>query len=92
MAPRKKADDTSETNKTQPDTSGFGWAVNLVKLNRAKAHVNATAPGLKGADFEDAVKERYIALGGLVSGEAPVRQGKSTAREENIAANDGSPD
>lgn len=38
----------------------YDWAVNPVKLNRAKADV--------GNEDEAAVKARYIAIGGLVRG------------------------
>lgn len=60
----------------------FDFAVNVVKLNRAKAYVNANTPGLKGKDLVEAVKERYVELGGLLSGDKPT--GKAPKGKKNV--------
>lgn len=70
----------------------FGWAVNAIKLNRAKAHVQEDTPSLKGKGFEEAVKARYLELGGLLSENKPVAGGKKGGRVQNMAPNDGSED
>lgn len=73
--------------------TGFGWATNAVKLNRAKAFVQQTTPGLTGQALEDAIRERYIELKGLLRGEgAAERTGKPRGVEVNMADNDGSKD
>jgi len=75
-------------------TANFGWAVNVVKLNRAKAYVSQTQPGLKGKELEGAVKERYVALKGLLAENAPqhLPKGKARGRVQNMAEDDGSND
>lgn len=84
-APKKQ--ETAVSNVAE-----YGWAVNVVKLNRAKAHVNLTTPGLKGKDLEAAVRTRYEELGGLTKDDVTVRQPKAGAKEQNMAEDDGSPD
>lgn len=71
------------------EAANYDFAVNVLKLNRARAWVNqnvATLGVLKGADLTDAVRERYVQLGGLLRGE--VRAGKVV----NLADDDGSKD
>lgn len=73
----------------------FGWAVSSLKLNRAKAFVQSgdDTKNLKGKALEDAVKARYIALGGLLKEDAPVgRAGKKGGKVQNMADDDGSDD
>lgn len=73
----------------KPSTAAdFSWAHNASKLMRAKAYVNEQTPGLKGKEFETAVKERYLELKGLLSSEAPSRGGKPAGRVQNVADND----
>lgn len=64
------------------------WAVSSLKLNRAVAYVQVTSPGLKGAELEGAVKARYIALGGLLVDDKPVRGVGRRGRVVNVADND----
>lgn len=71
----------------------FGWAVNSVKLNRAKAKVREEQPVLKGKALEEAVKAAYVESGGLLKEDAPTaRGGKGGGRVQNMAADDGSQD
>lgn len=73
----------------------FGWAVSSLKLNRAKAFVQSgeTTKNLKGKAFEEAVRSRYVALGGLLKEDAPVgRGGKKGSKVQNMADDDGSDD
>lgn len=73
----------------------FGWAVSSLKLNRAKAFVQSgdDTKNLKGKAFENAVKDRYIALGGLLTEDKPVgRAGKRGGKVQNMADDDGSDD
>lgn len=77
--------------KVATSVADFSFAVNVVKLNRAKAFVNATTPGLKGKELEASVKSRYIALGGLLNGVKVARSGKG-GKEVNVADDDGSKD
>lgn len=77
--------ETSVRN-AQPD---YSWAHNVVKLNRAKAHVRQTQPELKGKDLEVAVKERYTDLKGLLKADVSTkRTGKLAGPVENLADND----
>ncbi len=73
-------------------TADFSFAVNAIKLNRAKAHVNATQPGLKGKALEDAVRERYIEIKGLLRGESVPAGRKPRGPVQNMAEDDGSKD
>lgn len=76
-------------------TADLSFAVNVVKLNRAKAYVQKMAPQAKGAEFAGLVKERYVELGGLLTQDKPTagrRVGKMTGRELNLSDNDGSKD
>lgn len=70
----------------------FSWAANIVKLNRAKAHVRGTLGNLKGKQFEEAVKERYLEIAGLLVSDKPLRGVKRAGAVQNMAENDGSPD
>lgn len=76
----------------QVNTAAFGWAVNLVKLNRAKAQVKIMQPSLSGSDLESAVRARYEELGGLVRGDFRAPMGKPKGQVENVADDDGSDD
>lgn len=67
---------------------GMDWAVNRAKLARAVTHVKATQKGLAGKEFEDAVKERYVELGGLMGTLKGMQGGKSAASTTNMAPND----
>lgn len=74
-------------------TADFSWAVNTVKLNRAKAWVNANSETpLKGKELEAAVKERYIDTKGLLVSEKVARGTKTNAVVQNMADDDGSTD
>lgn len=66
----------------------FSWAVNATKLNRSKALVQQSGGDLKSKAFEAAVKERYVALGGLLNEDAPATGGKRKGRVVNTADND----
>lgn len=98
MATRtKKNKSASETPAVPaaPVVAGadLSFAVNAVKLNRAVAHVRASQPGLKGADFAAAVKERYVEIKGLLREDAQaIRAPKKGGRVENLADDDGSDD
>lgn len=72
----------------------FDWAVNVIKLNRAIAFVQAGKKGLTGAALEEAVKERYAESGGLLAEDAPAPKGKKKAAGKvvNMAPDDGSED
>lgn len=71
---------------TNEELATFDFAVNVVKLNRAKAWVNQQAAlnGVsvpKGKDLVEAVKSRYLELGGLsrdqqLAGKAPSPRSK----------------
>lgn len=69
----------------------FSFAANVVKLNRAKEYVRRTNPSLKGNDFVDAVKERYVEIKGLLNGQEAVRREKG-GTVVNVADDDGSKD
>jgi hypothetical protein len=78
-----------------PKGANLDFAVNAVKLNRAKAHVQKMAPTAKGAEFAALVKERYVEIGGLLNADKPVggtRRAKMTGRVVNLSDNDGSKD
>lgn len=52
------------------DLVTFDFAVNVVKLNRAKAYVDQNAEALgnpKNKDYVEAVKTRYVEIGGLLA-------------------------
>ncbi len=72
--------------------ANFDWATHAVKLNRAIAFVQERQPGLKGKEQEDAVKERYVALNGLLATEDTVRVSKNGGKVVNVADDDGSKD
>lgn len=86
----KKAVADAAENAKQNAPADFGWAFNVVKLNRAKAWVNATTPGLSGKELEKAVKARYVLIGGLLADQKPVRAPKGNV--VNLGADDGSDD
>lgn len=73
-----------EPKLTNEELVTFDFAVNVEKVNRAKAWVNVNAETLgnpKGKDLVEAVKERYLALGGLlrnqeIAGKAPAKKTK----------------
>ncbi len=79
-------------------TPDYQWAVNVVKLNRAKAYVRqqaiASGEEKKGKDLEEAVKARYMEIKGLLKEDEPNRlaKGKKAGRIVNVAENDGSED
>lgn len=78
-----------------PKGADFSFAVNMVKLNRAKAYVQKLAPEAKGAEFSSLVRDRYIELGGLLVADKPImgaRRGKMSGQVVNAADNDGSKD
>lgn len=82
---------------TEAEAVIFDFAVNVVKLNRAKMWVNQQAalegkPAPTGAALVAAVKDRYKAMGGLVRGEEAVRTPKRGGRVVNVAPHDGSKD
>lgn len=55
---------------TAQEAADYSFAVNVVKLNRAKAWVNQNAEALgnpKGAAQTAAIKDRYVAIGGLLA-------------------------
>lgn len=85
---KKTTDDESVASEV-PD---FSWAANVVKLNRAKAHVKAADSSLKGKEYEAAVKERYLETNGLLVGDRPEKGSKSGAKVQNLADHDGTPD
>lgn len=67
----------------------FDFAVNVVKLNRSKAWVNQQAAlagkeAPKGKELVEAVKERYIALGGLLVGEKLAGKSPSPRSKKNV--------
>lgn len=74
----------NEPKLTREELATFDFAVNVVKLNRAKAWVNQNAEELgnpKGNNLVEAVKARYVELGGLLAdqqlaGKAPASKGK----------------
>lgn len=82
----------TQSEKNASAIADFSWAVNAVKLNRAKAHVQETSSGLKGKDFENAVKARYVELKGLLAEDKPNRSGKNPGRVKNMADHDGTSD
>lgn len=79
-----------------PKGADLSFAVNVVKLNRAKAYVQKMAPAAKGAEFAKLVKERYVELGGLLIEDKPTagpRNGKMVRGQVvNVAEDDGSKD
>lgn len=58
-----------------PAKAKFDFAANPIKLRRAHAFVNAQQPAVAAADLEEAVKSRYIQIGGLLVEDRPVRSG-----------------
>lgn len=68
------------------------WAQNALKLNRAIAWVSQTHPELKGDEKNAAVKERYVAIGGLLKKDNPGVAAKGRGSEVNMADHDGTPD
>ncbi len=80
--------------KAAPAREDFSWAVNVVKLNRAIAHIQHTKPELKGKELEAAVKGRYITLKGLLKSEEAARVARhgKRANVQNMADDDGSND
>lgn len=67
----------------------FDFAVNVVKLNRAKAWVNQQAAlngtaAPKGKELVEEVKARYIALGGLLSGDQHAGKAPSPKSKKNV--------
>lgn len=76
--------------KAEVAATGFAWAVNKAKLQRAIEHVKTTQKGLVGKEYADAVRERYEALGGLVGGARRAAAGNPV--EVNMAPNDGDND
>lgn len=59
---------------TAKEVQDYSFAVNIVKLNRAKAWVNQNAEVLgnpTGAKHTEAVKARYEAIGGLLVDDEP---------------------
>lgn len=99
-AEEKEPTDPEAVAKTAAEVNAealadFSWAVNALKLNRAKAFVQSgdDTKNLKGKAFENAVKDRYIALGGLLTEDKPVgRGGKRGGKVQNMADDDGSDD
>ncbi len=85
----KKSEGDEPEVKAGP--ANFDFAVNAVKLNRAKSHVAKTQPELKGTALVAAVKARYIEIGGLLIGDKP-QNGKKGGRVVNMADDDGSGD
>lgn len=71
----------------------YSWAVNGVKLQRAQKWVreNELTRALAGAAQDKAIKDRYVAIGGLLRGAQPAG-GKPTGAEVNISDDDGSLD
>lgn len=90
VKPEKVAAETEKKNAAA--LADFSWAVSLNKLTRAKAYVKSETPELKGKDLENAVKERYVALHGLLRNEQPIRGKKIGGTVVNVADNDGSKD
>lgn len=86
----KKAADDEAARAAENAPANFDWAFNVVKLNRAKAWVNANTPGLTGKELEKAVKARYALLGGLMANQKPVARAKGNT--VNLSADDGSDD
>lgn len=72
--------------------ANYDFAVNSVKLNRAKSHIQKTQPELKGNALVAAVKARYVEIGGLLVNDKPQRSGKKGGRVVNMADDDGSGD
>lgn len=82
----------SPTTGKGAQVADFSFAVNVNKLNRAKAYVQqqqvlAAKPALKGKELQEAVKDRYAELGGLLVEDKPNR-GRRTGRVQNLADND----
>lgn len=105
MAGKKKAGETPSMGDVGADgpktvgvaptvpTGTYEWAVNPLKLNRAVAFVQSQTPRPAGAAFNDAVKERYLALNGLLAEKKPTgRKGKGKGAVQNMADDDGSDD
>lgn len=88
--PEEVADAASVSN--QASVADYSWAVHSIKLNRSKLYVSQSFPELKGKDLENAVKERYIALHGLLVSDKPQRSQKNGGRIVNVAEDDGSKD
>lgn len=64
---RAKAERATPPASKASNHANFSWAHNHSKLARAKAYVNSNQPGLKGKDLEEAVKERYLEINGLLT-------------------------
>lgn len=92
MAPAKKKAAPAGAPAATDTGSSFEWAANPAKLKQSLAHVKATQPELKEGSKEHnaAVKERYVALKGLVHGSAAAPAGKRGSKVENLASDDGS--
>lgn len=93
VEPEKVAETAAEAQAAV--LADYSWSVNAVKLNRAKAHVqeqqSAAGKPLNGKELEDAVKARYVALGGLLTSDKQQQGGaKRGGRVQNMAADDGS--
>lgn len=70
-------------------TPAYDWAVNLGKLQRAQRTVLINDPSLQGQALVDAVKARYILMGGLLQKNFSVAAtGKKTGVTVNLAPND----
>lgn len=75
----------------------YSWAVNVVKLNRAKAYVKqqaaVTGKELSGKELESAVKDRYVLLQGLLAeNKVTAKKAVTRGRVHNLAVDDGSED
>lgn len=88
----------AEMHEAKNYTPDYGWAVNVVKLNRSKAYVKqiAVASGneLKGKELESAVKARYVEIKGLLSEDKVTGKKHAATRGKvvNLAEHDGTPD
>lgn len=74
---------------TKEELATFDFAVNVVKLNRAKAYVNQQAslnntPAPKGKELVEAVKARYIELGGLLVDQQLAGKAPSPKSKKNV--------
>lgn len=74
---------------TEAEKVTFDFAINVVKLNRAKAWVNqqATLNGTvapKGEAYVEAVQARYIALGGLLRGQQLAGKAPNPRNKKNV--------
>ncbi len=78
---------------TNEELATFDFAVNIVKLNRAKAWVNQQAAlkgeaAPKGKALVEAVKARYIQLGGLLVEQKNALVGRKGRNIVNLADED----